>query len=326
MPAQRFLILTVALLAGATNALAAATPDHYPTRPMRLLVGFAAGGGSDIIARALAQQLTESLGQQVVTDNRTGAGGLISAELAARAPPDGYTLVLGSASVFSITPHLHKKLPYDIWRDFAPVASLASTPYVLLVNPNLPVRSVKELIALARARAGKLNYGSAGNGATTHLVTVYFESLAGIRMQHVPYKGGSPAMTDLMAGQIDVLFDPAITTLPHVAGGRIRALAISTAKRSPLFADLPTIAEAGLPGYESGNWFGILATGGSPQSAVARLNTAINGALDRPAMRERLLVQGADPSPGSVSDFAALIKREFARYGKIVRESGIRLD
>ena len=318
----------VPLVLGTAAALLApvAGAQSYPAKPIRIVVGFAAGGTSDIIARALAAPMSELLGQQVVVDNRPGAGGAIAMDVAAKAAPDGYILGLGSAGSMSINPHLQSNLPYDVWRDFAPVAMFANASYVLNVHPSVPAHSIKQLIAAAKARPGRLNFGTAGTGSTNHMGCVLFLSMAGISAQHVPYKGGAPALIDLMGGQIDFVIDPTVTTLPYVKSGRLRPLAVSTAKRFALLPDLPTISEAGVPGYEFANWFGILAPAGTPAAVIDRLNAASNKALERPEFKERLSGQGADPLSGSTADFAAMLKREFAKYAKLVKDTGIKAE
>jgi len=310
--------------------LAAASPIHaqpaYPNKPVRLIIGFAPGGGTDVLARALAQQLTESLGQPVTVDNRTGAGGIIATELGAKAAPDGYTLLVGSAAGFAINPNLMAKLPYDPVKDFTPIGLFATLSYAMVVHPSLPVKSVKDLIALARARPGELNFGSAGSGSSTQLAIEQFLMQAGVRMTHVPYKGNTPAMTALMSGEVAMVFDPVLTSLPQVKAKRIRALGVSTAKRSALMPDVPTIAEAGLPGYESGNWFGVFGPANLPRAVVERLNAAINKAMTSPEMRERLQSQGAEPLSGSPDDLGRHVQRELAKYATIVKRAGIKLQ
>jgi tripartite-type tricarboxylate transporter receptor subunit TctC len=307
-------------LAGA--GLAAAQP--YPGKPVRLIVGFAPGGGTDVLARSLAQQLTESLGQPFTVDNRTGAGGIISAELGAKAPPDGYTLLVGSLAAFAINPNLMAKLPYDPVRDFAPVGMFATLSYAVDVHPSLPV--VRELIALAKMRPGQLNYGSAGTGSSTHLAIEQFLLAAGVRMTHVPYKGNAPAMTALMSGEIAMVFDPVLTSAPLARAGRLRALAVTTAKRSALLPEVPTVAEAALPGYEAGNWFGVFAPAGTPRAVVERLNAAINAAMARSDMKERLLSQGSEPLSGTPEELGELVRRDIAKYAKIVKAAGIKVE
>ena len=291
-----------------------------------MIVAFPAGGGSDIVARALAQELTPLLGQPVVVENRGGAGGIIGTELGARAAPDGYTLTVGSSGGFAITPHLNPKLPYDPVKDFAPVGLFTRLTFVLDVHPSVPATSVKELLALARARPGQLNYGSSGQGATAHLATEMFMSLTRVKMTHVPYKGAAAAMTGVIAGEVDVLFDSMPTTLPHARSGRIRPLAVTTLQRSALLPQLPTLDESGVKGYELASWFGIFAPAGTPRAVVERLNAAINTATQRAEMRERLLGQGAEPLSGTPEDLAAYLRRELDKYGKIIREAGVRAE
>jgi tripartite-type tricarboxylate transporter receptor subunit TctC len=294
----------------------------YPIKPVRILVGFATGGTSDIVARAMATQLSKLLGQQVIVENRPGAGGGISMEQTSKAAPDGYTLGLGSGGAMSINPHL-RKLPYDVWRDFEPVAMFANASYVLNVHPSVPAYTIKQLIAAAKARPEQLTFGTAGTGSTNHMGCLLFLSMAGIKARHIPYKGGAPALTDLMGGQIDWVIDPIVTTLPHVKSGRLRPLAVSTANRFALLPDLPTIAEAGVPGYEFANWFGIVAPAGTPASTIERLNTASNQVLQRPDFKQQLSNLGTDPLSGSTADFMAMLKREYAKYARLVKETGI---
>ncbi len=315
--------MLLALIA-ATVSGPSAGAQPYPVKPIRILVGFAAGGTSDIIARALAAPMSELLGQQVVIDNRPGAGGGIAMQMTAKTAPDGYILGLGSAGSMSINPHVQSHLPYDVWRDFAPVAMFANASYVLDVHPSVPAHSIKQLIAIAKERPGQLNFGTAGTGSTNHMGCLLFLSMAGIKAQHVPYKGGAPALIDLMGGQIDFVIDPIPTTLPYVKSGRLRALAVSTAKRFALLPDLPTIAEAGVPGYEFANWFGIFARAGTPAVIIESLNAASNKALERAEFKERLRGEGADPLGGSTADFTAMLKREYAKYAKLVKDSGMK--
>jgi len=295
-------------------------------KPVRMIVAFPAGGGSDIVGRARAQELTQLLGQPVVVDNRGGAGGIIGTELGARAVPDGYTLTVGSSGGFAITPHLNAKLPYDPVKDFAPVGLFTRLTFVLDVHPSVPAKSVKDLLALARARPGQLNYGSSGQGATAHLATELFMSLTRVKMTHVPYKGAAPAMTGVIAGEVDVLFDSMPTTLPHARSGRIRPLAVTTLQRSALLPQLPTLDESGVKGYELASWFGIFAPAGTPRPIVERLNIAINTATQRAEMKERLLGQGAEPLSGTPEDLAAYLRRELDKYGRIIREAGVKAE
>ena len=306
--------------------MTAAHAQSFPAKPVRMIIAFPAGGGSDIVGRALAQQLTELLGQSVVVDNRGGAGGVIGTELGARAAPDGYTVTLGSSGGFAITPQLNPKLPYDPVKDFAPVGLLTRLTFVLDVHPSVPAKSVKELLALARAQPGRLNFGSSGQGATAHLATELFMSLTRVKMTHVPYKGAAPAMNGVIAGEVDVLFDSMPTTLPHARSGRIRPLAVTSLRRSTLLPQLPTLDEAGVKGYELVNWFGIFAPAGTPRAVVERLNSAINTATQRPEMKERLISQGVEPLSGTPEDLAAYLRRELDKYGKIIREAGVKAE
>jgi tripartite-type tricarboxylate transporter receptor subunit TctC len=319
LPRSSF-ILGCALLASAALA------QPYPAKPVRMIIAFPAGGGSDIVGRALAHELTQLLGQPVVVENRGGAGGIIGTEFGARAAPDGYTLTVGSSGGYAITPHLNPKLPYDPVRDFAPIGLFTRLTFVVDVHPSVPAKSVKDLIALARARPGNLNFGSSGSGATAHLATELFMSLARVKMTHVPYKGAAPAMTGVIAGEVDVLFDSMPTSLPHVRSGRIRPLAVTTLQRSALLPDLPTLDEAGVKGYELASWFGLFAPAGTPRAIIERLNTAVNAATARAEMRKQLLNQGAEPLSGTPEDLAAYLKRELEKYGKIIRGAGVKAD
>jgi tripartite-type tricarboxylate transporter receptor subunit TctC len=313
-------VLAAALVCGAASA------QPYPARPIRMIIAFPAGGGSDIVGRALAQELSELLGEPVVVDNRGGAGGVIGTELGARAAPDGYTLTVGSSGGFAITPHLNPKLPYDPVKDFAPIGLFTRLTFVLDVHPAVSAASVSELVALAKSRPGRINFGSSGQGATAHLATEMFMSATGARMTHVPYKGAAPAMTALIGGEVEVLFDSMPTTLPHARSGRLRPLAVTTLQRSALLPQLPTLDEAGVKGYELASWFGLFAPAGTPGAIVNRLNKAVNTATARPAMRERLSSQGAEPLGGTPADLASYLKRELAKYGKVIREAGIKSE
>ena len=316
----------VACVVAVCATAGAVAQQPFPAKPVRLIVGFAPGGGTDVLARALAQQLNELLGQPVTVDNRTGAGGIIATELGAKAAPDGYTLLVGSAAAFAINPNLIARLSYDPVRDFAPVGLFATLSYAVVVHPSLPAKSIRELVALAKSRPGELNYGSAGNGSSTHLAIEQFLAQAGVRMTHVPYKGNTPAMTALMSGEVAMVFDPVLTSMPQIKAGRIRALAVSTAARSALLPAVPTVSESGLKGYESGNWFGIFAPAGTPRPVIDRLNAAINKAMTSGEMKDRLLSQGAEPLSGSPEDLGRHVQREIAKYAKIVKQAGIKTE
>jgi tripartite-type tricarboxylate transporter receptor subunit TctC len=316
------LLLSAILLAGTTWVAA----QEYPSKPVRLIVPFAPGGGNDIVARAIAQQLSASLGRQFVVDNRAGAGGVVGAELAAKSPADGYTLFLGGVGGHAVNPNLHTKLPYDPVADFAPITLIASAPSVLVVHPAVPARTIEEFTALAKANPGKLNFASNGNGSSAQLAAVLYASMAGVRMVHVPYKGLAPALADLLSGEVQLMFSSMVAIIPHIKTGRLRALAVTGRKRSPLLPEVPTLEESGLRGYEAGSWYGILAPAGTPPQIVAKLNAGIVQALQQPAIRERLAAEGAEAIGGTPGEFAAHINAELARVGKILRDGGVRLE
>jgi tripartite-type tricarboxylate transporter receptor subunit TctC len=303
-----------------------AAAQSYPSKPIRLIVPFAAGGGNDNVARLVGKRLADGLGQPVLVDNRPGAGGVVGAELAAKSAPDGYTLFLGGVGSHAINPNLHEKLPYDPIKDFAPVALLAQAPLVLVVHPSVPANSVAELTAYARAHPGKLNFASNGNGSSSQLAAVMFDSMAGVEMVHVPYKGLSPALADLLSGQVQLMFSSVVAILPHIKAGKLRGLAVTGAKRLASLPELPTIAESGLPGYEASSWYGILAPAGTPRDIVMKLNAGLAKALEQPEVRNSLLAEGAEPVGGSPEAFAAHIRAEKERLGKLIRDAKIRLE
>ena len=303
-----------------------AAAQSYPSKPIRLIVPFAAGGGNDNVARLVGKRLADGLGQPVVVDNRPGAGGVVGAELAAKSAPDGYTLFLGGVGSHAINPNLHEKLPYDPIKDFAPVALLAQAPLVLVVHPSVPAKSVAELTAYARAHPGKLNFASNGNGSSSQLAAVMFDSMAGVEMVHVPYKGLSPALADLLSGQVQLMFSSVVAILPHIKAGKLRGLAVTGTKRLASLPGLPTIAESGLPGYEASSWYGILAPAGTPRDIVMKLNAELAKALEQPEVRNSLLAEGAEPVGGSPEAFAAHIRAEKERLGKLIRDAKIRLE
>ena len=314
--------LFVVTLAGALPVCA----QEYPRKPIRLIVPFAPGGGNDTVARAIAQSAGTSLGQPVIVDNRAGAGGMLGAELAARAPPDGYTLFLGGVGSHAINPNLHAKLPYDPVKDFAPITLIASAPSVLVVNPSLPARTLAEFTALAKASPGRINYASNGNGSSAQLAAVLYESMAGVQMVHVPYKGLAPALVDLLAGEVQAMFSSVVAIVPNIKAGRLRALAVTGKRRAALLPEVPTLDESGVPGYEAGSWYGILAPAGTPQAVVAKLHEAIVRALAQPEVRERLVSEGAEVIGSTPEAFAAHITAELARMGKLIRDAGIRME
>ncbi len=296
----------------------------YPTKALRLIVPFAPGGGNDTIARAIGAQMSGSMGQQVVIDNRAGAGGVLGAEAAARAPADGYTLFLGGVGSHAVNPTLMPNLPYDAVKDFTPVSLIASAPSVLVVNTTVNARTVSELTAIAKASPGKLNYATNGNGSSSHLATLLYESLAGIQMTHVPYKGFAPALTDILGGQVQLMMNSIVALAPQVKAGKIRALAVSSRTRSSVLPDVPTMAEAGVAGYEAGSWYGILVPAGTPRDIVQRLNAEVVRAVKQPDVRERLASEGADPIGSTPEEFAAHIKVEMTRLGKVIRDAKLK--
>ena len=308
-------------------ATAGASAQGYPTKPIRLVVPYPAGGPLDIMARAIGQKLTEAWKQPVVVDNRAGAGGNIGADFVAKSAPDGYTLLMGAVATHAINPSLYSKIPYDPVKDFAPVALVAQVPNILVVNPAVPAKTVSELIALARAKPGTLNFGSGSTGSTGHLAGELFNTMAGVKMVHIPYKGAAPATADLLGGQVQLMFDNLASALPNVKAGKLRALAVTTLARSAAIPGLPTIAESGLAGFDLTTWFGLLVPAGTPPEIVARLNAEIVRALEAKDMRERLEKMGAEPlSNNTPEHFAAFIRSEAAKYARVVKDSGARVD
>jgi tripartite-type tricarboxylate transporter receptor subunit TctC len=317
---------SLVLLCGAIASVAMpVAAQQYPTKPIRFIVPFAPGGGTDVLARLLAQRLFEPLGQPVVVDNRPGAGGVIGAEIAARAPADGYTIVLGSPGPLTINPNL-QRVPYDTLRDFSPVTLAQISPFVLLVHPSVAATSVKDLIALAKAKPGSLNYGSAGTGSVSHFSSEQFKALAGVDAIHVPYKGAGPYLIDLVAGRLQMAFENLPTVWPHVRSGKLRMLAVGTKSRAALVPDVPTVAEAGVPGYESSTAFGVLAPAKTPASAIARLNRELVKILHGADLKEQMTAQGVEAVGGTPQQYAAHLKEELDKYGRSVKTAGIRIE
>ena len=319
----------LALLALPLVLLVDPTPAHaqaFPNKPVRLVVPFPPGGPLDTVGRALAQKLTEAWGQSVIVDNRPGAGGNIGADLVAKAAPDGYTVVMGALSTHAVNPSLYAKMPYDAVKDFAPITLVAITPNVLVVNPSLPVNSVRELVAYAKANPGKLAFGSGSNGSAGHLAGELFKADTGTDLLHVPFKGAAPAMQALLSGDIQMMFDNLASASAQVKAGKLKALAVTTARRSPLAPDLPTMAESGVPGFDISTWFGLLAPAGTPPEIVGRWNTEVGRILRTPEMRERLTAMGAEPAPDTPAEFAQFIASEAAKYARIVKVSGAKPD
>lgn len=316
-------------LGGAAASLASlALPvwaQAYPSRPVRFIVPFPAGGPVDTTGRALAQKLSEIWGQQAIVDNRAGAGGIVGAEIAAKAAHDGYNLLVCSIH-HAVLPSLKPKLPYDIERDFVPVSFGAKFPVILVVHPSLPVRNVAELIALDKAKSGTLSFGSSGNGGGTHLAGELFNMQAGTKLLHVPYKGSAPAMTDLLGNQVQMMFSDAPTALPQIRAGKVRALAVASAQRSTLLPDLPTVAETGLPGYEAYSWAAIVAPTGTPKDIVAQLSSDIGKALSQPDVKLRLQEAGAEAAPSTPDELRKMLRSEIIKWGKVVRTANIQMD
>ena len=316
------LMLALALVVPAIGVQA----QSYPNKPIRIVCPFPPGGAVDIASRAVAHELTQILGQPVTVDNRPGAGGNIGADMVAKSAPDGYTLLMTTSGILAINPALYSKIPFDSLKDFAPVSMVVSLNNVLVVNPAFPAKSVKDVIALAKAQPGKLTYASSGNGTSIHLSGELFKSMTGVDMLHIPYKGSAPAVTDLLGGQVNMMFDNIPSSLPHIRAGKLHALGVTGPKRSPLLPDVPTIAEAGVPGYESYVWFGIVAPAGTPHEIIAKLHAELAKAAVTPSFHDRLTEQGYDVLSSTPEQMAGSIRNEIAKWGKIVKASGARVD
>ena len=317
--------IAAAMLAASGVAHAAEDAAAYPNRPIRWIVPFPPGGAADLVSRALAQKLPERLGQQIVIDNRAGAGGNVGTELAARAASDGYTVVIVPAT-FTTNPALSSKLAYDPQRSFAPISLVSSSALVLVVHPALPATSIKSLVALAKQRPGQLNYASSGVGASAHLAAELFKSATGTNLVHVPYKGQPPAMIDVLSGQVQVMVPNIPVSLPHIKAGRLRALGVTTLTRTSLFPELPTIAESGIPGFEVNQWSGLLAPAGTPPSCVQKLYDAVSAALKEPDVKAGLTAQGFEPVGSTPAEFGSYIGSEIAKWTTVIRRAGIRAD
>ncbi|WP_151448909.1 Bug family tripartite tricarboxylate transporter substrate binding protein [Lacisediminimonas profundi] len=320
-------ILLTAVMAGlAFSNTAGAQSNDYPNRPIRIIVPFAAGGNTDVVARVTAQYLTQSLGQTVIVENKAGAGGMIATEYVAKAAPDGYTLLMSSTGPHTISPSLMAKINYDPVKDLAPVSNVSSNALVLLVNPSVPATSVKELIALAKAQPGKLSFGSAGIGGTTHLSAEMFKSMAGVNILHVPYKGGAPATAAALAGEVAITFANLSDALPQMKAGKLRALAVTSAARQPQAPDLPTIAEAGLPGYQCIVWNGLVAPGGTPADIVNKLSAAVQKITRTPAFQEKMTQIGSVPIGDTPEQFRTFVAKELVTWNKVVKDSGAKAN
>jgi tripartite-type tricarboxylate transporter receptor subunit TctC len=318
------------MLGAAACTLVIAAPiahaQTYPAKPIRFIVPFPPGGGNDTIARQIGQRLTAVLGQQVPVDNRPGAGGTIGADLAARAAPDGYTMFLAGVATHGINPNLRRKLPYDPLKDFDAVSLIASAPLLVVVHPSLPVKSVKELVALAKARPGQINYASNGAGGSSHLAVEMFRMMTGTDMVHIPYKGLSPALTDLLSGEVQLMFSSAVAMLPQVKAGRLRAIAMTGAKRSPAIPDIPTVAEAGVRGYETGSWYGVVVPAGTPKIAIDTLSREIINFVRLPETMERMNSEAVIPVGSTPAEFTAHIKSELERWARVVKQANVRIE
>ncbi len=318
---SRPLVLAAALLVAALPSLA----QTWPTRTVKIVVPFPAGGPTDVLTRVLAEKLGTQLGQPVVVENKPGAGGAIGADFVAKSPADGYTLVMATTSTHSIGPYLGKQA-YDPVKDFTPIVWVGNATNILVVSPQLPVSNVKELIELAKKEPGRLNYATSGIGTISHLTTELFAAMAGVKLNHVPYKGTQQSIPDIMSGQVSILFDNVMTSQPNIKAGKVKGLAISSPSRSPLAPELPTIAEAGLPGFQSLTWFGLLGPAGTPKPVVDRVNAEMNRALSLPDIQVRFAQMGFEPAGGTASDFAQAIQRDSQKWSKVIKDAGVRAE
>jgi tripartite-type tricarboxylate transporter receptor subunit TctC len=323
---NRSMLATLAVAALGALAPGLAWPQAYPAKPVRLIVPFPPGGSTDIVARIVAQKLGDRLGQQVVVENRGGAGGTIGTEVVARATPDGYTLGVASTSTHAVAPSVYTKLGYDPVKDFAPVSLVAVSPYLLVVHPDVQVKSLQEFVAYVKARPGKLNYASAGTGSTTHLAMEMLKSAAGLYIVHIPYNGNGPAGTAVIAGQVEALFGSLPAVLPHAKSGRVRPIAVGTPKRSPSLPDVPTVAESGFPGFEASLWLAIMAPAGAPPAVVDRLHKEIVAVIGSPDAADALAKAGAEPISSTPAELAGMVKDGVGKYAKIVKQAGIKTE
>ena len=320
-------LLHLAILSIAAASLGAtAHAQGYPAKPVRMIIGFPPGGGTDIIGRIVAHRMSEGLKQQIIPDNRGGASGLIAAEVAAKAPPDGYTVMMAHIAAMSILPSLYSKLSYDPVRDFAPISLVAISPQLVVAHPSLPAKNIKELIALAKARPGQIHFASVGNGSVQHLAGEMFNLQAGVKMVHVPYKGGGPSAIDLMAGHVQISFDVIPVVIGFVKAGKLRAIAVTSEKRTAVLPDVPTVNESGLKGFDLATWWGLVAPAAVGKDVIARLHAEAVKALQLPDVKERIAANGADPVGNSPEEFAGFIRSERAKYARIARDASIKLD
>ena len=322
---RRLVCAATALWLG-TSVMPATAQADYPNKPVRMLIGFPPGQATDTLGRAIAQKLSVQLGQQFVVENKPGAAGIIATQAAMSAPADGYTLLVSSSGPLAVNPGLYSKLPYDPIKDFTPVAGIAIVPLVLVTNPSFPVTNVKELVAAAKAKPKAVNYASGGSGVTNHLVMEMFRGAAGVDMTHIPYKGGPPALTDLIGGQVNVMFETSVAVLPFVKQGKLRALAVSSSKRVSSAPDIPTVAELGYPGFSGVPWVAIMAPANTPAPIVAKLNAEVNKALNSKDIREQFVAQGVEPMQMTSEELGAFVKSELAKWTKVVKESGAKVE
>ena len=317
------LLLSVTILFPASTALAA---EPYPAKTVRIVVPFAAGGSTDLLARNVAQRLNEAWKQPVIVENRAGGGGIVGSEFVVRSPADGYTLLLGTNTTNAVAASLYAKLPYDVQRDFMPITEIANIPQLLSVHPSIPAKTLKDLVALATARPSQLNFGTAGNGSASHMAVALFESMAKIKMVHVPYKGTGPALIELLGGHLSLMFDVIMTSQAHVQSGKLRALAVSSLQRSPSAPQIPTVAESGYPGFDAMVWFGLFAPAGAPPEAIRKISEETSRVVSTPSMRELLGGQGLEIVASNPADFAARVNGEIVKWRKVIREAGIKLE
>jgi len=319
-------LLGIGLASSLTIAAAPSRADSFPSKPIRLIVPFPASGATDLLARAIAQKVGQNMGQQIVVDNRPGAGGAIGSDMAAKAAPDGYTILIATTSTHSVGPFVNSRLPYNTETDFTPIGQVATATNVLLVPNTLPVKNVKDLIDYAKKHPGELNYASSGNGTVVHLTAESFKAQAGVFITHIPYRGTALAVPDLISSKVQVLFDSIVSGMPHVKDGKLKALAVTSMKRSPLAPELPTVNESGLTGFESDTWFGIYGPKGLSPEIVTRLNTEFNKAIQSQDVKDRLAKLGAEPIGGTPAQFAAMVKKDSARWGKLIKDRKIQVD
>ncbi len=314
------------LLATSASWAGAQTAQNFPTKSLRMIIHFPPGGPTDIVGRALAQKLSETWKQQVIVENRPGAGGVIGIEAVLRSPADGYTLLFGTGGSLALAPALTPKLPYNVFTDLAPIMLVVINPQILVVHPSLPVRTVNDLIKLAKSKPGQINYGSVGPGSPQHMGMELLKSMAGVNLVHIPYKGTAPAMTELIAGQISAMFNSMPSVLPHIASGRLRGIAVGSAKRSPAAPDIPTVAEAGLKGFQYVTWYALLAPAATPKDVITKINAESVKILSHPEMVQRLSSQGAEPAPGTPEELGKFMREEFENWKKVIKAANIKLE